>query len=40
MQSAAALIDRSVQATNEAVGRLAAAGILSQTTVGRRNRAL
>jgi Fic family protein len=39
VQSAAALIGRSVQATNEAVGRLADAGILGQTTVGRRNRA-
>jgi hypothetical protein len=39
VQSAAALIGRSTQATNEAVGRLTAAGILSQTTVGRRNRA-
>ena len=39
VQSAAALIGRSTQATNEAVGRLTAAEILSQTTVGRRNRA-
>jgi Fic family protein len=39
VQSAAARIGRSTQATNEAVGRLTAAGILSQTTVGRRNRA-
>lgn len=39
VQSAAALIGRSVQATNEAVARLAGVGILSQTTVGRRNRA-
>jgi Fic family protein len=39
VQSAAALIGRSTQATNEAVGRLSDAGILSQTTVGRRNRA-
>jgi Fic family protein len=37
--SAAALIGRSTQAINEAVGRLTAAGVLSQTTVGRRNRA-
>jgi len=39
VQSAAALIDRSVQAVNEAVPRLTDAGILSQTTVGKRNRA-
>ena len=39
VQSAAALIGRSTQATNEAVSRLTTAGILSQTTVGRRNRA-
>jgi Fic family protein len=39
VQSAAELIGRSVQATNEAVARLTDAGILSQTTVGRRNRA-
>ncbi len=39
IQSAAALIDRSVQAVNEAVPRLTDAGIPSQTTVGKRNRA-
>jgi Fic family protein len=38
-QSAAALIARSDQAVNEAIPRLLEAGILSQTTVGRRNRA-
>lgn len=38
VQSAAALIDRSVQATNEAITQLVAAGVLTQTTVGRRNR--
>ena len=36
---AAELIGRSFQATNEAIARLEAAGILSQITVGRRNRA-
>jgi Fic family protein len=40
VQSAAALIGRSGQAANLAVGRLAEAGILKQTTVGRRNRVL
>ena len=39
VQSAADLIGRSVQATNEAIARLAEAKVLSQTTVGRRNRA-
>jgi len=39
VQSAAALTGRSEQAVNEAVPRLADAGILKQTTVGRRNRA-
>ena len=39
VQSAAALIDRSVQAVNQAGPRLTDAGILSQTTVGKRNRA-
>jgi Fic family protein len=39
VQSAAELIGRSAQATNEAMGRLTEAGVLSQTTVGRRNRA-
>ena len=37
--TAAGLIGRSLQATNEAVRRLADAGILQQTTAGRRNRA-
>lgn len=35
---AAALIGRSVQATNQAIARLEEAGVLRQTTVGRRNR--
>ena len=39
VQSAAALIGRSVQAVNEAVPRLVAAGVLKQVTVGERNRA-
>ena len=39
VQSAAALIDRSEQAVNEAVARLLDAGVLTQTTIGRRNRA-
>ena len=38
-QSAASLIDRSKQAVNEALPRLLDAGVLAQTTVGRRNRA-
>jgi Fic family protein len=38
-QSAASLISRSEQAVNEAIPRLLGAGVLSQTTVGRRNRA-
>lgn len=38
-QSAARLIDRSVQTANQAVGRLVDAGVLRQVTVGRRNRA-
>ena len=38
-QSAAALIGRSKQAVNEAIPRLVDAGVLKQTTVGRRNRA-
>jgi Fic family protein len=37
--AAASLIGRSVQATNEAVARLADGGVLSQITIGRRNRA-
>ena len=36
---AADLIDRSVQAVNEAIPRLVAAGALTQTTIGKRNRA-
>jgi Fic family protein len=36
---AAALINRSFQATNEAIARLEAAEILAKTTVGKRNRA-
>jgi Fic family protein len=39
VQSAAALIGRSEQAVNEAIPRLERAGVLTQTTVGRRNRA-
>lgn len=39
VQGAASLIDRSVQAANEAVARLEEAGVLRQVTVGRRNRA-
>ncbi|MGH2782106.1 MAG: Fic family protein, partial [Thermoleophilaceae bacterium] len=39
VQSAAALIGRSEQAVNEAIPRLVDAGVLKQTTVGRRNRA-
>ena len=39
VQSAAALIGRSEQAVNEAIPRLVEAGVLVQTTVGRRNRA-
>jgi Fic family protein len=37
--AAAALIGRSFQATNQAIGRLIDAGILQQVNVGRRNRA-
>lgn len=37
--SAAAVIGRSEQAVNEAIARLTRAGVLRQTTVGRRNRA-
>ncbi len=37
--TAAELIGRSFQSTNQAIGRLVDAGILSQVTVGRRNRA-
>jgi Fic family protein len=39
VQSAATLINRSEQAINEAIPRLVDAGVLRQTTVGRRNRA-
>jgi Fic family protein len=39
VQSAAALIGRSEQAINNAIPRLLAAGVLKQTTAGRRNRA-
>jgi Fic family protein len=39
VRSAAALVDRSEQAVNEAIPRLVEAGILEQATVGRRNRA-
>lgn len=39
VQSAAALIGRSVQAVNEAIPRLVDAGVLKQTTIGQRNRA-
>jgi DNA-binding Lrp family transcriptional regulator len=39
VKSAAALVDTSEQAVNQAIARLVDAGILKQTTVGRRNRA-
>ena len=39
VQSAAELIGRSAQATNQAIARLVEAEVLSQTTLGRRNRA-
>jgi hypothetical protein len=39
VQSAASLIGRSEQAVNEAIPRLVDAGVLTQTTIGRRNRA-
>lgn len=39
VRTAADLIDRSYQQTNEAIRRLEEAGILTRTTVGRRNRA-
>ncbi len=39
VRSAAALIDRSEQAVNEAIPRLLEAGVLKQTTLARRNRA-
>ena len=38
VHSAAALIGRSEEAVNEAIPRLIGAGVLQQTTVGRRNR--
>ncbi len=38
VQSAAALIGRSVQATNEAIAHLERSGVLKQTTIGKRNR--
>ena len=39
MQRGAALVGRSVQAVNEAIPRLVDAGVLTQTTLGKRNRA-
>jgi Fic family protein len=39
VQTAAGLIERSVQATNEAIARLVEAGVLKQTNLGKRNRA-
>ena len=39
VRSASELIGRSGQATNQAVARLTEAKVLTQTTVGRRNRA-
>ena len=39
VQSAAALVGRSVQAVNGAIGRLQTVGVLTQITIGRRNRA-
>jgi Fic family protein len=39
VQSAAAVIGRSEQAVNEAIPRLVDAGVLTQTSIGRRNRA-
>jgi Fic family protein len=39
VQSAAAVVGRSVQAVNEAIPRLVDAGVLKQTTAGKRNRA-
>lgn len=39
VQSAAALTGRSLQATNQAIRQLQAAGVLTQTTLGKRNRA-
>jgi hypothetical protein len=39
VEAAASLLDRSKQAANEALGALAAAGIVKQVSVGKRNRA-
>ncbi len=39
VKSASALIGRSEQAVNEAIPRLIDAGVVTQTTIGRRNRA-
>src|SRR5674476_1618254 len=39
VRSAADLISRSLRATNEAIARMSDAGVLTQVTVGRRNRA-
>ena len=39
VQSAAALVGRSVQAVNQAIARLQSTGVLKQITIGRRNRA-
>lgn len=39
VQTAAALVDRSVTKVNDAIRKLVEAGVLRQTTVGRRNRA-
>jgi Fic family protein len=39
VRSAADLVSRSLRATNEAIARLSAAEVLTQVTVGRRNRA-
>jgi Fic family protein len=39
VRSGAALVGRSVQAVNEAIPRLLDAGVLKQTTIGKRNRA-
>jgi hypothetical protein len=39
VRSASEISGRSGQATNQAIARLVAAKVLSQTTVGRRNRA-
>ena len=38
VQSTAALIDRSVQASDEAIRHLQRSGVLRQTTIGKRNR--